>query len=67
MVVSMQALLAAGMGALAGFGLWLGITAARGVRVIPAANRLVPKAVPAERAAGWFLLAAGVGVVETDL
>ena len=59
----MQALLAAGMGALAGFGLWLGITAARGVRVIPTANRLVPKAVPAERAAGWFLLAAGVGLV----
>lgn len=59
----MQALLAAGMGALAGFGLWLGITAARGVRVIPAANRLVPKAVPAERAAGWFLLAVGVGLV----
>ncbi len=63
MVVSVQVLLAAGMGALAGFGVWLGVTAVRGVRVIPAASRFVPKAVPPGRAAGWLVLAGAVGLV----
>lgn len=59
----MQVVLAAGVGALAGFGLWLGITAWRGVRVIPEAHRLVPKAVPAERAVAWLATALFSGVV----
>lgn len=59
----MQVVLAAVVGAMLGFGLWLAVTAARGVRVLPAAYRLVPKAVPAERAAAWLALALGAGVV----
>ncbi len=61
--MSVQVLLAAGMGALAGFGVWLGITSVRGVRVIPAASRFVPNAVRPERAAGWLVLAAAIGLV----
>ncbi len=59
----MQALLAAGLGAAIGFGAWLGITAIRGVRVVPDTHRLVPKAVSAERATVWLATALGVGVV----
>jgi len=63
----MRILLVAGTGAMTGFSLWLGITAWRGVRVIPEARRLVPSAVPAERAAVWLagsiLAGVGVGVV----
>ena len=58
----MQVLIAAAVGALAGFGLWLGLTAARGVRVIPDARRVVPKAVPAERATTWLAVAFVIGV-----
>ena len=59
----MQILLIAAVGALTGLGLWLGITAARGVRVLPEARRLVPAEVPAERAAAWLATALLVGVV----
>ncbi len=59
----MQLLLAAAMGALVGFGLWLGVTALRGIRVVPHAHRLVPAAVPADRAAAWLGLALVAGVV----
>ncbi len=59
----MQVVLAAAVGAMIGFGLWLAVTAARGVRVLPAADRLVPKAIPAERAAAWLALALGAGLV----
>ncbi|MGH9222265.1 MAG: type II secretion system F family protein [Acidimicrobiales bacterium] len=58
----MQVLIAAAVGAFAGFGLWLGMTAARGIRVIPDARRLVPKAVPAERATAWLATALVAGV-----
>ena len=58
----MQVLIAAAVGALSGLGLWLGITAARGIRVIPDDRRLVPKAVPAERATAWLATALAVGV-----
>ena len=50
-------------GCRSGFGLWLGITAIRGVRVVPDAHRLVPKAVPAERAVAWLATASVSGVV----
>ena len=53
----MQVVLAAAVGALVGFGIWLGITALRGVRVVPDARRLVPEAVPPERAAVWLAAA----------
>lgn len=59
----MQVLLIAAAGALAGFGLWLGITATRGIRVLPEARRLVPDEVPAERAATWLATALLVGIV----
>ena len=50
------------LGALAGFGVWLAITAVRGVRVVPDAHRFVPKAVPAERAVVWLATAAVAGL-----
>lgn len=59
----MQVLLIAGVGAVTGFGLWLGITAARGVRVVPEARRLVPNEVPPERAAAWLAISLVVGIV----
>ncbi len=59
----MQVVVAAGVGALTGFGLWLGMTAMRGVKVVPEARRLVPKAVPAERAVAWLAIALLSGVV----
>ena len=46
----MQLLVAALVGATFGIGMWLGITAVRGVQVLPPASRLVPEAVRAERA-----------------
>ncbi len=59
----MQVVVVGAVGALGGFGIWLGVTALGGVRVLPAAGRLVPKAVPAERAAGWIAAAMVVGVI----
>ena len=59
----MQVLLIASVGAVAGFGLWLGITATRGVRVVPEARRLVPNEVPAERAVLWLTASLLVGIV----
>ena len=59
----MQVLLIAGVGAVTGFGLWLGITAVRGVRVLPEARRLVPNEVPPERAAVWLTTSLLAGVV----
>jgi hypothetical protein len=56
-------LLIAAAGAVAGLGLWLGITAARGVRVLPEARRLVPNEVPPERAVAWLAVSLLVGVV----
>ncbi len=58
----MLVIAAAGVGALAGFGVWLAITAVRGVRVVPDARRFVPKAVPAERAVVWLAIAAVAGL-----
>jgi len=60
--VSVQVLLAASAGALIGFGLWMAITAVRGIKVIPDATRAVPKAVPAERATVWLTTAVATGV-----
>ena len=59
----MRVVLVSTVGALGGFGLWLGITAWRGVKVVPDARRLVPAAVPAERAAVWLTAALLIGVV----
>lgn len=59
----MQVLLIAVAGAVAGLGLWLGITAARGVRVVPEARRLVPSEVPPERAVAWLATSLLVGIV----
>ncbi len=59
----MQTLLAAELGALLGFGLWLGVTAVRGVRVLPEARRLVPRTVPADRAVAWLGAAFVTGLV----
>ena len=58
----MQTLLIAAVGALAGLGLWLGVTAVRGIPVLPDASRLVPKAVPAERAIARLSAAVLAGV-----
>jgi hypothetical protein len=62
-VVSVETLLAAAWGALVGVGVWLGIVSIRGVRVLPEARRLVPGAVPAERAIGWLSAAVVAGLV----
>ena len=59
----MLVIAAAVVGALAGFGVWLAITAVRGVRVVPDARRFVPRAVPAERAVAWLATAAVAGLV----
>ncbi len=59
----MQVLLAGGMGAVLGLGVWLGLTAARGVRVVPEVRRLVPRAVPADRAAAWLAISVTAGVI----
>ncbi|MGH8873784.1 MAG: type II secretion system F family protein [Acidimicrobiia bacterium] len=61
--MSVEMLLAAGMGALVGLGAWLAITSIRGVRVLPEAHRLVPAAVPAQRAVAWLSAAAVTGLV----
>lgn len=59
----MQVLLAGALGAVLGLGVWLGLTAARGVRVVPEATRLVPRAVPAERAAAWLATSIIAGII----
>lgn len=61
--MTVQTLLAAALGALLGSGVWLGVTAVRGVRVLPEARRLVPRAVPAERAVAWLSAALVAGLV----
>ncbi len=59
----METVFVAGIGSLTGFGLWLGITAMRGVRVIPDSHRLVPATVPPQRAVAWLAAALGSGLV----
>ena len=59
----MPVTLVAGVGSLGGFGVWLAITAIRGVRVVPDVGRLVPKTVPAERALMWLATALASGVI----
>lgn len=59
----MNLLLAAGTGALIGFGLWLGVTAVRGIKVVPDARRLVPAEVRAERATVWLTGALLTGII----
>jgi hypothetical protein len=59
----MQVLMAAALGAVVGFGIWLAITSIRGVRVLPDPSRLVPEAVPAERAVAWLSMAVVAGLV----
>ena len=61
--MTVQTLLAAAVGALVGLGVWLAATAIRGVGVLPQAHRLVPKAVPAERAVAWLSAAVVTGLV----
>ena len=58
----MQTLIATGVGAVLGLGVWLGINAVRGVRLLPEAQRLVPAAVPAERAVVWLTIALVAGL-----
>jgi tight adherence protein B len=62
-VVIVQTLLAAVVGAVLGLGVWLGVAAIRGVRLLPEARRLVPRAVPAERAVAWLSAAVLSGLV----
>lgn len=59
----MNLLLAAATGGLIGFGLWLGVTAVRGIKVVPDARRLVPAAVRAERATAWLTGALVTGII----
>ena len=59
----MQTLLVAALGGLVGFGVWLGATAIRGVRVLPEARSLVPRAVATERAVAWLSAAMAAGLV----
>lgn len=59
----MQLLVAALVGAVFGVGVWLGIAAVRGVRVLPPAASLVPDAVRAERATLWLSASVLAGVV----
>ena len=59
----MHILIVAVVGALAGLGLWLGITAIRGIRVLPDPAVLVPKAIPGERAAIWLGAALAAGIL----
>lgn len=61
--MTMQVLMAAALGAVVGFGIWLGITSIRGVRVLPDPARLVPEAVPAESAVAWLSMAVVAGLV----
>ncbi len=61
--MTVQVLLAATVGASFGLGVWLAITAIRGLRVLPEAHRLVPAAVAAERAAAWLAAAMVAGLV----
>jgi Flp pilus assembly protein TadB len=59
----MNLLVAAATGGLIGFGLWLGVTAVRGVKVVPDARRLVPAEVRAERATAWLAGALLTGII----
>jgi len=59
----MSLLLVALSGGVFGLGVWLAITAVRGVRVLPDPVRLVPSAVPAHRALGWLGLSVLAGLV----
>ena len=60
----MDVLASAFTGATAGVGVWLAVQSWRGVTVVPDLTRLVPKAVPSQRAAIWLSMAvvAGLGV-----
>lgn len=58
----MQALFAAATGALFGLGIWLAVTAIRGMRVLPEPRRLVPAAVPDGRAVAWLSTAMVAGL-----
>jgi hypothetical protein len=62
-VVIVQTLLGAVVGAVFGLGVWLGVAAIRGVRLLPEARRLVPRAVPTERAVAWLSAAVLSGLV----
>lgn len=46
-----------------GLGLWLALTSIRGVKVLPDASRLVPKAVPSQRAGMWLVTALAVAML----
>ncbi|MGH9168910.1 MAG: type II secretion system F family protein, partial [Acidimicrobiia bacterium] len=59
----MDTLLATVVGAVFGLGVWLALAAIRGMRVLPEAHRLVPRAVRAERAAAWLSAAMVAGLV----
>lgn len=61
--MTVNGLLAAVVGATLGLGVWLAVAAIRGVRVLPEARRLVPGAVPAERAVAWLSAALVTGMV----
>ena len=61
--MTVNALLVVSAGAVFGLGVWLSVTAIRGVRLLPEARRLVPMAVTAERAALWLSLAVAAGLI----
>ena len=59
----METLIAAGIGAGIGFGIWLIWSAVSGIKVIPDAQQIVPAAVPADRALVWLAAATGCGLL----
>jgi len=59
----METLLIGIVGAVAGLGLWVGISAIRGIRVLPDPAGLVPKAIPPEWAAIWLAVALAAGIL----
>lgn len=59
----MEVLASVFVGAAVGLGVWLTALSWRGVRVVPEASRLVPKAVPSRRAGVWLVAATAVGLL----
>ena len=61
--MTVDTLIAAVLGAGIGFGVWLIWAGLRGVKVLPEARRLVPAAVPSERALAWLAVAVIAGLL----
>lgn len=59
----MEAILAVALGAGIGLGAWLIVMAVQGIWVLPDARRLVPAAVPPDRALAWLAVAVIAGLL----